>query len=367
MQPAPARTTTLASVGGLLWSPAASPAFEVEHCSWYRALLICLVFCLPVLAWSQAANTTRRNGPSKPSVRAPAEVVNVYAVLDVDIYAVVEDRNGRLVENLTQQDFVVREDGARQQISYFSRDNDAPITLGIVFDTSPSQGSVLSLEQQQAKTLVRQVLRPRDSSFIVQFDQRVELIQDLTCDQDLLARAIDATVINQRLYSAKEPPAPVLSHPSTGGSHLYDAIALAVKLMANQSGRKVLVLLTDGEDLGSEVAKEQALENAAKADVIVYAVAVTDKAFYQELGLDFHGDSVLKKFCKFTGGRMSRGTDSVSTSAAFHQIGEELRGQYLLRFTPTKSGDGSFRKIKVQVPGRRCTVRTRTSYYSQSG
>src|SRR3954463_6084445 len=161
MQPAPARTTTLASVEGLLSTSADALGLDLGHFSWYRALLICLVFCLPVLAWSQAANPTRRNGPSKPKVRVPAEVVNVYAVLDVDIYAVVEDRNGRLLENLTQQDFVVREDGARQQISYFSRDNDAPITLGIVFDTSPSQGSVLSLEQQQAKTLVRQVLRPR--------------------------------------------------------------------------------------------------------------------------------------------------------------------------------------------------------------
>jgi VWFA-related protein len=293
-------------------------------------------------------------------------VVNVYAVATVEIYVVVEDRNGRLVENLTQEDFIVTEDGARQQINYFSRDTDAPLTLGIVFDTSPSQDSVLRIEQEEAKTLVRQVLRPWDSGFIVQFDQRVQLAQDLTGKQELLGRAIDRTAINYVTYAAAGGSSPVLPQPSTGGSHLYDAITLASKLMMNQAGRKVLVLLTDGEDLGSEVTKQGALENAEKADVIFYAVAVTDKAFYADRGMDFHGDSVLKQFSKATGGRMSRGTDAMSTAAVFRQIGQELRGQYLLRYTPMKRGDGSFRKIKVEVPHHHCKVRTRGSYYSEA-
>ncbi|MFL6448451.1 MAG: VWA domain-containing protein [Bryobacteraceae bacterium] len=323
--------------------------------------------CVLVDAWPQTSTLNhQRNGAPKPKIRVSSEVVNVYSVATVEIYAVVEDRNGRLVEDLTQEDFVVKEEGARQQVSYFSRDTDAPMTVGIVFDTSPSQESVLRVEQQQAKTLVRQVLRPRDSSFIVQFDQRVHVVQGLTGDQELLARSIDGTAINRVFYSGAEASSAMLSQTTAGGSHLYDAITLAAKLMMNQAGRKVLVLLTDGEDLGSEVTKRAALENAEKADAIVYAVAVMDKAFYADMGMDFHGDSVLKKFCKVTGGRMARGTDAVSTSAAFRQIGEELRGQYLLRYTPTNSGDGSFRRIKVEVPHCRCSVRTRGSYFSEA-
>jgi VWFA-related protein len=158
----------------------------------------------------------------------------------------------------------------------------------------------------------------------------------------------------------------MIPQTTPGGSHLYDAITLATKLMMNEAGRKVLVLLTDGEDFGSEATRQEALENAVKADVTIYAVSIADKSFYQDRGMDFHGDSMLKRFSKATGGRMSRGTDAVSTAAAFGQIGKELRGQYLLRYTPAKPGDGSFRKIKVQVPQHHSTVRTRGSYYSQA-
>lgn len=364
MERASAIRRTVASIGKLLRTSLGASIGKLRHCFSYRFLLTCLISCLAV-AGQQTSKLNQRNGPPKPKVRVSAEVVNVYAVATVEIYAVVEDRDGRLLETLTQEDFIVTEDGAHQQINYFSRDTDAPMTLGIVFDTSPSQESVLRTEQQEAKTLVRQVLRPRDSSFIVQFDQRVQLLQDLTGEQQLLARAIDGTTINQVSYSVPAATSPMISQTTAGGSHLYDAITLATNLMMNEAGRKVVVLLTDGEDFGSEGTRQEALENAVKADVTIYAVAIADKSFYTERGMDFHGDSMLKKFCKATGGRMSRGTDAVSTAAAFRQIGEELRGQYLLRYTPTKRGDGSFRKIKVEVPHHHWTVRTRGSYYSQ--
>ena len=364
MERASATRRTVPSIGELRGTSLGASVRELRDCVTYTLLLTCLLSCLAV-AGQQIPKGNQRNGASKPKLRLPAEVVNVYAVATVEIYAVVEDRNGRLLENLTQDDFIVTEDGARQQIDYFSRDTDAPMTLGIVFDTSPSQESVLHIEQGEAKALVRQVLRPRDSSFIVQFDQRVQLVQDLTGEQQLLARAIDGTTINQVSYSVQAATSPMISQTTAGGSHLYDAMTLATNLMMNEAGRKVLVLLTDGEDFGSEGTRQEALESALKADVTIYAVATADKSFYTERGMDFHGDSILKKFSKITGGRMSRGTDALSTAAAFRQIGEELRGQYLLRYTPAKRGDGSFRKIKVEVPKHHCTVRTRGSYYSQ--
>jgi len=336
--------------------------------STYCVAFASLGFCLTLLAGTQATNPahTDENPPPKPKVRFSPEVVNVYANTYVDIYAVVEDRKGRLVSNLDQEDFRVTEENVPQQIQYFSRETDAPLTIGTVVDTSPSQGSVLAIEQQQAKSLIRQVLRPNDSGFVLHFDERVELLQDLTDDQQLLARAIDGTVIHEpgqaALSNALSPTQP---GAAVGGSHLYDTICFASKLLMNQVGRNVLVLLTDGEDVGSEAKLGAALEAAEKANLIIYSVVVSDLTFYEDRGLRFHGDSVLKKFSLATGGRMSRGKDALSTASAFGQIGGELRGQYLLRYTPSQKGDGSFRKIKVEVPHGNYRVRARRGYYAE--
>jgi VWFA-related protein len=316
----------------------------------------CLAVCLVLLAGAPAAGPARPQETPPPTIKVSTVVVNLYAL--------VEDRKGHLVSNLNKEDFLVTEDHVRQQIQYFSCGTGAPLTLGMVVDTSPSQGSVLALEQDQAKTLLRQVLRPQDSAFVLQFDRRVELLQDLTGDQALLARAIDRTRINEASYAAWPlTPAPA----SAGGSHLYDAISFASNRMKNQIGRKVLVLLTDGEDLGSEVKQQGALEAAERADVILYSVALSDRAFYLDRGLGFHGDAVLKKLSLATGGRMSRASDAQSTATAFGQIGGELRGQYLLGYTPNRPPDGSFRQIRVEVRhghgiGR---VRSRRGYYAQ--
>ena len=127
----------------------------------------------------------------------------------------------------------------------------------------------------------------------------------------------------------------------------------------------MLVLLTDGEDLGSAAKPTSALEAAERAEVILYSVAVIDPEFYSDRGMGFHGNSALKKLSAATGGKMSRVSDANSTTAVFGQIGKELRGQYLLGYTPSKQGDGSFRKINVQVRSGNWRVRARRGYYSR--
>src|SRR3954468_14249291 len=333
-----------------------------------RGLFALVGFCLVLPAGAQAPIVALDQGNTRPNpkVKISTEVVNVYAVVGVEVYTVVEDRKGRAVENLTKEDFVITEDNARQQIDYFSHDTDAPLTLGIVVDTSPSQESVLAIEQKEAKMLVEEALHPLDRSFVIQVDERVQLLQELTASKDLLVQAIDRTRVNEAWRSVvPEDPSTAVAGASLGGTHLFDAISFASKLMMNRAGRKVLVLLTDGEDLGSSVTRQAALDAVEKADTTVYSVVVHDKAFYVHRGIDFHGDSVLKKLSKATGGRMSRAEDAVSTAAVFKKLAGELRGQYLLRYTPTQRGDGSFRKIKVEAPHRNWTVRTRGGYYSQ--
>jgi VWFA-related protein len=222
----------------------------------------------------------------------------------------------------------------------------------------------LGIEQDEAKAFLHQVLRPKDLAFVLHFDVEVELLQDFTADQRLLARAIDETVINGGGRGVL--PSPVPTGDSGGATHLYDAVYLASnELMKNEVGRKVLILLTDGEDQGSKVSLPTALEAAQKSDVINYSVAIIDRSFYWGHMMGFSGDSVLRKLSDETGGHVIEVNRIKDTSAAFQQIASELRTQYLLGYVPTNTKlDGSFRKIQVRVRNGDYKVQARRGYYA---
>jgi len=290
------------------------------------------------------------------TLKVSTEVVNVYTV--------VEDKKKHLIPDLKKEDFDLEEDGKPQEIRYFSRETDTPITMGIMVDTSPSQGKVLGIEQEEAKAFLQQVMRVKDLAFVLHFDVDVELLQDFTADQRLLAHAIDETVINGGGRGAL--PGPFPTSDSGGATHLYDAIYLASnELLKNEVGRKVLILLTDGEDQGSKVRLQTALEAAQKSDVINYSVAIIDRSFYWGHAMGFGGDSVLKRLSDDTGGSVIEVNHAKDTSAAFQQIARELRTQYLLGYTPTNTKhDGSYRKIRVQVHNGDYRVQARRGYYA---
>ena len=301
-------------------------------------------------------------GQEKPE-QAPSTTLKISTEV-VNVYAVVEDKKKHLISDLKKEDFELEEDGRPQEIRYFSRETDTPLTIGIMVDTSPSQGRVLGTEQEEAKTFLHQVMRPKDLAFVLHFDVDVELLQDFTADQRLLAHAIDETVINGGGRGVL--PAPVPTGDSGGATHLYDAVYLASnELLRNEVGRKVLILLTDGEDQGSKVKLETALEAAQKSDVINYSVDIVDRPFYWGHGMGFGGDSVLRKLSDDTGGRVIDVNRAKDASAAFQQIANELRTQYLLGYTPTNTRhDGSFRKIRVQVHNGDYKVQARRGYYA---
>jgi VWFA-related protein len=301
-------------------------------------------------------------GQEKPE-QAPSTTLKVTTAV-VNVYAVVEDKKKHLIPDLKKEDFELEEDGRPQEIRYFSRETDTPLTMGIMVDTSPSQGKVLGIEQEQAKAFLHQVLRPKDLAFVLHFDVEVELLQDFTADQRLLAHAIDETVINGGAHGVM--PGPFPTGDSGGATHLYDAVYLASnELLKNEVGRKVLILLTDGEDQGSRVKLQTALEAAQKSDVINYSVAIIDRSFYWGHMMGFAGDSVLRKLSDDTGGRVIEVNRAKDTSTAFQQIASELRTQYLLGYVPTNNKlDGSFRKIRVQVHNADYKVQARRGYYA---
>lgn len=284
----------------------------------------------------------------------------------VNVYAVVKDKKGHLIPNLNQQDFELTEDNVPQTIKYFSRETSTPLSLGIMVDTSPSQERVLNVEQQEADIFLRQVIRPKDMAFVLHFDEEVELLQDFTSDVARLVRAVDETRIGGGGHGVLPSPVPVAD---PGGTHLYDAIYLASReLLKNEVGRKVLILLTDGEDQGSREKLNDALEAAQKSDVIIYSVAIIDRAFYWGAAMGFSGDSVLKKLSEETGGSVIEVHKVKDTRAAFQQIADELRTQYLLGYTPSNTKqDGSFRRIRVKVREENYRVQARRGYYASEG
>jgi len=294
-----------------------------------------------------------------PGQAAPPPILEITTVTRVvDVYATVKDAQGRLVTSLGRDRFELREDGVRQQVDYFAHETDAPLSLGLVIDTSASQAQLLATEREKARAFLHTVLGASDRAFVMRFGQEVVLLQGLTADIALLARGIDAVQAD----AGSSPSSADLSEGRRPrGTRLYDAIQQASALLSGQKGRKVLVLLTDGEDQGSRVTRGAALEAAERAEVIVYSVLVADPIFYWARGRDFRGEAALEALQARTGGWMVR----PESTRGLEEIASELRAQYRLGYTPrTARYDGSFRRIEVRLHDGRHAVRARRGYYA---
>ncbi|MCL5005721.1 MAG: VWA domain-containing protein [Acidobacteria bacterium] len=318
----------------------------------FRVILLPLLFLIAPPAPAQ-----QQPVPTGPTLKVTTEVVNVYAV--------VRNKHGQLIPDLSKNDFEIKEDNVPQKIRYFSRETDTPLTLAIMIDTSPSQERVLPTEKKEADAFLRQVLRPKDLACVIHFDVDVELLQDFTNDQRWLAHAIDETVINGGGQGMG--PRPLPTRP-IGATHLYDAVYLASnELMKHEVGRKVLILLTDGQDQGSQETLNQALEAAQRSNVMIYSIDIVDRAFYGFGNLGFRGGSVLQKLSQQTGGRVLKVNKIKNTREAFDEIARELRTQYLLGYTPSNlRKDPGFRKISVRVLHGDYKVQARNGYYPHS-
>lgn len=312
-------------------------------------------FCF--LFWGSPARPLQEavNGAPVKSIKTTSVAVNVYAI--------AEGRHGRLIRDLKKDDFALNEDATPQKIEYFSQETNAALRLGVAIDTSASQSRLLATEQAAAKKFVGSVLGSGDQAFVMNFDVDVKLLKDFTGVGPDLARAIDSAEINQTGRSILQENA----ESSTGGTHLYDAVYLASnELMRSQLGRKVLVLVTDGEDQGSKTNLQKSIESAEKADVIVYTIVVSDPEFYSLIGATYHGGTSIRKLARETGGRAIRVRSGEQIGNAFEQIARELRSQYLLGYSPSNGRhDGSFRRIQIKVRGHKCVVRARTGYYDR--
>ena len=313
---------------------------------------------------STAPDTTRDEAP----VATLKLSVNL-----VDLFFTVKDKNGELVPHLSKADCTVVEDKAPQTLKNFVAETNQALTLGILLDTSGSQERVLPMEKEAGGQFLGRVLRSKDEAFLVSFDVNVDLLQDYTNSAHLLARAMDKAEINTAggngaggIPGAGGGTVPTIGDPK--GTLLYDAIKMTSEDKLNQeSGRKAMIILTDGDDQGSRAKIGDAIAAAQKSNVIVYVILIADVAGYWNAGMGYYGYSAAKRIAEETGGRLINvGNNGKKLEAAFQHIEDELRTQYVASYTPSNTKlDSTFRHIAVQC-GEGNKVQVRKGYYAMA-
>lgn len=331
---------------------------------WLRFLgfpVLCLATAVPLTRAQSAPSPDAPPVSTVPadsaSSEAPHETLKVTSNL-VSEYFTVRDKHNALIPYLTKNDCSVFEDKQPQKLTSFVAEADQPLTLGILIDTSGSQQNVLPLEQQSADAFLKRIIRPKDEAFVVSFDVGVNLEQDYTNNVRELETAINQVQINTAAGGGSvgvpgigQGPVPTQGAPK--GTLLYDAVYLASNTkMRMETGRKALILLTDGEDEGSDTKPRAAIEAAQNANAIIYVIMIADRGFYFSNGFGlggYSGDMQMRTLTEATGGRViDVGNNGKKLEDAFDQIEQELRTQYVAQYVPTdKNMNGSFRKVDV--------------------
>jgi VWFA-related protein len=268
----------------------------------------------------------------------------------VNVLVTVRDKQGQLVRDLAKDDFTLEEDGRKQTIQYFSPQSDLPLMLGLLIDVSGSQRTVLAEQRRASRQFLDQVLRAKDRAFVVRFDRRIELLQDLS-----------SLEIDPRESAAR-------------GTSLYDAIVSGARGLAGQPGRKALIVLSDGYDTSSAATISSAIETAQRADSLVYSIRFLDRGIFAYQVPASQGGSpvpregrkALERIAKETGGNYFDLTGVESLENIYSRIDDELRNQYSLGFTPVasrKNSSSGYRKIRVSVKRKGLTVQARGGYF----
>jgi len=311
-----------------------------------KALLFVFFCCLAggqlfaqEAAGGAAASTQPTGDQNRIQVRV--ELVNVLAT--------VTNKKNQLVTDLTKDDFRIFEDGKPQAIRFFSRETDLPLRIGMLIDTSNSIRDRLRFEQEAAIDFLNTALRPgKDLAFLAAFDVEPQFVQDYTDDIEKLSNAIN-------------------SLQAGGVTSLYDAVFASCKDKLyvfpppEPYLRRVMIVISDGQDNQSVHSREEALSMAQKAEVTIYTIS-TNRS-----GAEGKGDKVLQRLAKETGGHAFFPFEAGDLAANFQEIARELRSQYSLAYVSTNTAhDGTFRKIAIQPVDSTLHVRAKDGYFALS-
>src|SRR5271156_3196225 len=333
-------------------------------------LLAAAIFTLALAPVLHAQEAPEPGGPP-PASDAAAQPVDIgdtetlkVQVNLVNVYFSVRDKSG-FITNLHKDDCDIYENKDLQKVKNFTQEKNLPLTIGILLDTGGSQIHVLPLEQQSGAEFLKDVLTPKDEAFLISFDINVNELADYTNSPREIRRAMDSAQINTGAGTGS-----VTGNGTARGTLLFDAVYLAAHdKLRQEAGRKILVLLTDGGDQGSQETLKSATEAAQKANAIVYVILLSDRGFYGGGGFGINladtGERDMQKMATDTGGRVINvGNNGKKLEEAFDQIQDELRTQYLASFTPTNTKiDGSFRTLNITCqPGQK--IQARKGYYA---
>ncbi len=294
------------------------------------------------------AATTKPSDLTRDENDQPLETIRK-RVDEVNVIFTVTDKHGRYVKDLHKNDFAVKDDNQpAQSVLSFRSETDLPLRVGLMIDASNSVRDRFRFEQEAAIEFLNQIVRPRsDRAFVIGFDTTPEVTQDFTDNTEKLSKGVR------------------MLRPG-GGTALYDAVYFACrdKLMkADQergSVRRAIILLSDGEDNQSRVTREEAIEMAQRAEVIVYTISTNVS------GMKLRGDKVLERIADATGGRAFFPFKIQDVANAFSEIQDELRSQYALGYKPANlRPDGRYHSIDIEaVNNKHLRVRARRGYYA---
>jgi Ca-activated chloride channel homolog len=288
----------------------------------------------------KSANQDRQSEPTT-TLRVDVNLVNVYVT--------VTDEHGAPIGGLTKDNFVLKEDDREQRIAVFDKESALPISIALAIDTSLSTRHDLPLEQVSAKRFAHAILRPIDAMAVYSFS---EVVREATPGYTADLKRIDQSIDHVRLGAS---------------TAVYDAVYVASRALDKRKGRKVLVLITDGEDVDSTVDYKEALRAAQEAEALIYSIIIVP--IEASAGREIGGEHALIQLSDDTGGKYYYATSTVQLDEAFRKISDELRTQYLLAYYPSqRTSFSEFRRIDVKVTAApdaaAYRVRHRAGYYS---
>jgi len=312
----------------------------------------------------QSQTTQTQSNADDDVVRVETDLANILLT--------AIDKDKRFITTLRKEDVRVLEDNQPQEISDFERETDLPLSLAILIDTSRSQEKVLSDEKIAAHTFIDSVIHPdKDQAAIISFTGEAVLQQTLTGDLDKLRSAAENVIIEIPFGDPRCEENVSLEREPRCWTGVWDSIWVTVNEVLSQTPqhtRRAIILLSDGDDTSSQTDKQEAIDFAVKNDVVIYSIGIHDKDTEGKLA-----DGALRKVSEKTGGRVFFPQNKAELDAAFAQIQQELRSQYLISYTPSnRKRDGTFRQVKIEITNpelrkEKLRLLYRQGYYAKKG
>jgi Ca-activated chloride channel family protein len=303
-------------------------------------LLTCVLLVAPGLAQNApVSNSSSDEQEPTTTFKSNVKLVNVFTT--------VVNKRGAPVAGLKKEDFAIAEDGVPQEIKVFDRESELPLNIVLAIDTSLSTRKDIRLELDSARRFVHALLRPVDSLALFQFSENVDELVPFTSNLQRIDKGIDRVRIG-------------------AATALYDAIYLGSHSLADRNNRKVMLVITDGGDTMSKIDFNDAVRAAQESEAIVYSIIIVP--IEADAGRNVGGENALIQLSDDTGGKHYYASGITQLDAAFHQVSQELRTQYLIGYYPKKKlSDSDFRHIEVTLtdPNADYKVRHRTGYYTK--